>query len=157
MRRAFTPLMLALAGALLAGCSASSSDTGSARFAVSVPQALSSEISRVSVTSSASDIPSVSIDLAPTDGVWGGTIGNLPAGSNRSFLAQAFDSSGTLLFEGAASGVTISANQTTLVAITLQQVNPPPPFENEAPSLTPWWPRPPRCPRAAPSPWWLRP
>ncbi|WP_224371631.1 kelch repeat-containing protein [Hyalangium versicolor] len=135
MKKAFTQFILALTVALLAGCSDSSTDTGSARFAVSVPQALSSEISRVSVTSSAADIPSVTVDLAPTQGFWGGIIGNIPAGSNRTFLAQAFDASGTLLFEGSASGVTISENQTTLVAITLQQVTPPPPFENEAPLI----------------------
>jgi hypothetical protein len=118
--------MLALALALLAACS--SSGTGSAQFAVSVPQSLSSSISRLSVTSSAADIPSVSVDLTSTNGVWGGFLGNIPAGSNRSFLAQAFDASGTLLFEGSASGVSITAHQTALVAITLQRVNAPPPF-----------------------------
>jgi hypothetical protein len=87
------------------------------------------------VTSSAADIPSVTVDLAPTNGTWSGVIGNIPAGTNRTFLAQAFDSSGTLLFEGSASGITISENQTTLVAIILQQVNAPPPFENEAPLI----------------------
>jgi hypothetical protein len=135
MRKALALLLLALTLALQAGCSVSPSRTGSARFAVAVPQSLSSDISRVTVTSSAVDIPSVSIDLAPTHGVWGGIIGNILAGANRSFLAQAFDASGTLLFEGSASGVTISENQTTLVAITLQQVNPPPPFDNEAPLI----------------------
>ncbi len=135
MEKTFTSLTLALTVALLAGCSASPPSTGSAQFAVSVPQALSSEISRVSVTSSASDIPSVTVDLVPTQGVWGGIIGNIPAGSHRTFQAQAFDSSGTLLFAGSASGVTIAEDQTTLVAITLQQVNPPPPFDNEAPLL----------------------
>ncbi|WP_395833011.1 kelch repeat-containing protein [Cystobacter fuscus] len=135
MKKASIPLMLALTVALLAGCSASSSETGSARFAVAVPQALSSEIARVSVTSSASDIPSVTVELAPTRGIWGGTLGNIPAGVHRSFLAQAFDASGLLLFQGAASGVTLAENQTTLVVITLQEVNPPPAFDNEAPLI----------------------
>ncbi|MDY7230343.1 kelch repeat-containing protein [Hyalangium sp. s54d21] len=98
-------------------------------------QSLSSEISRVNVTSSAPDIPSVSIDLAPSNGVWGGIIGNIPAGSDRAFLAQAFDSSGTLLFQGSASGITVTQDQTVLVAIVLQQVNPPPAFDNEAPII----------------------
>ncbi|QAT84912.1 branched-chain amino acid ABC transporter2C amino acid-binding protein [Corallococcus coralloides] len=128
-------LVLALGLALIAGCSATSSDTGSARFAVSVPQALSSDISRVSVTSSGPDIPSVTVDLVQTEGVWGGTIGNIPAGPDRSFLAQAFDASGTLLFSGSASGVSILADQMTFVAITLQELNPPPPFDNEAPLI----------------------
>ncbi|WP_375758441.1 kelch repeat-containing protein [Corallococcus exercitus] len=135
MKKAFTPWMFALAVALLAGCSDSSRNTRPVRFAVSVSQALASDIARVSVTSSAADIPSVTVDLAPTHGVWGGIIGNIPAGSNRSFLAQAFDSSGTLRFEGSATGVTITANQSTLVAITLQQLHPPPPFDNEAPLI----------------------
>ncbi len=128
-------LWLALAVALLASCS-SFSDTGSAQFAVSVPQALNATISRVYVTSSADDFPSVSVDLAPTNGVWGGIIGNIPTGSNRIFHAQAFNSAGNLLFEGSATGVTISANQITLIAITLQQVNLPPPFQNEAPIIS---------------------
>uniref|UniRef100_UPI00406A3797 kelch repeat-containing protein n=1 Tax=Archangium gephyra TaxID=48 RepID=UPI00406A3797 len=135
MKKAFTPLLLALTVALLVGCADSSSEPGSARFAVSVRQALASRIARVSVTSSAADIPSVTVDLAPSNGVWGGTIGNLPAGPNRSFLARGFDASGTLLFEGSSSGVTISTHQTTLVAITLQELHPPPPFENEAPLI----------------------
>ncbi|WNG27104.1 kelch-like protein [Cystobacter fuscus] len=135
MKRAFIPWMLALTVALLAGCSVSSSETSSARFAVSVPQALSSEIARVSVTSSASDIPSVTVELAPTRGIWGGTLGNIPAGAHRSFQARAFDASGLLLFQGAASGITLAENQTTLVVITLQEVNPPPAFDNEAPLI----------------------
>ncbi|WP_224242371.1 Kelch repeat-containing protein [Hyalangium gracile] len=135
MKKACTHLMLALTVALLAGCSASSPDTGSARFAVSAPQALSSSLARVSVTSSAADIPTVTLDLALSNGVWGGIIGDIPAGADRSFHARAFDATGTLLFEGSASGITISANQMSLVAITLQQLNPPPPFDNEAPLI----------------------
>jgi hypothetical protein len=121
MKQISTHLRLALALTLLAGCLPSSSDTGSAQFAVSVPQALSSSISRVSLTVTATDFPSFSVDLVFSQGVWGGFLGNIPAGSNRSFLAQAFDSSGTRLFEGSAVGVSISANQTALIALTHQQ------------------------------------
>jgi hypothetical protein len=124
MKKTSTHLLLALALALLAGCS--SSDTGSARFAVSVPQALSSSLSRVSVTTSAPDSPSVSVNLVFSNGVWGGFLGNLSAGPQRTFLAQAFDASGTRLFEGSVSDVSIVANQTALVALTLQQVHAPP-------------------------------
>ncbi|WP_232537676.1 Kelch repeat-containing protein [Cystobacter fuscus] len=102
---------------------------------MSVRQELVDHISRVSVTSSAADFSSITLDLAPTNGKWGGVLGNIPAGSNRTFLAQAFDASGTKLFEGSTSGITISANQTTEVVLILQQVNPPPPFENEAPLI----------------------
>ncbi|RKI74842.1 kelch-like protein [Corallococcus sp. AB049A] len=135
MRRASLHLMLALAAAVFAGCGDTSGDTGTARFAVSVPQSLSSTIARVAVASGGPDIRTVWVDLAPTNGVWGGTIGNIPAGTGRAFAARAYDASGTLLFSGSADGVTILSNQTTLVAITLQQVNPPPPFDNEAPLI----------------------
>ncbi|NOK16808.1 kelch-like protein [Corallococcus carmarthensis] len=135
MKRVWIHLMLALTAALLAGCGVSSGDTGTARFAVSVPQSLSSNIARVAVASGGPDIRTVWVDLAPTNGVWGGTIGNIPAGTGRAFAARAYDASGTLLFAGSASGVTIAANQTAFVAITLQQLNPPPPFENEAPLI----------------------
>lgn len=135
MTKATSRLLLFLASVLLVSCSSSPSETGSARFAVSVRQELAASITRVSVTSSAADIPSVTVDLTNIDGVWGGIIGNIPAGTNRSFLAQAFDSSGTKLFEGSASGITISANQSTVVAITLQEVAAPPPFQNEAPII----------------------
>jgi hypothetical protein len=134
MRKPFTSLVLALAVSLLAGC-ASSSDSGAVQFAVSVPQSLSSPISRVSVTSSAADIPSVSVDLVSTSGVWGGFLGNIPAGTSRSFLAQAFDSSGNKIFEGSASGIDIFANQTKAVVIILQQLNAPAPFQNAAPLI----------------------
>ncbi|WP_157232222.1 Kelch repeat-containing protein [Hyalangium minutum] len=127
-------LLLALTLALLTSCSPPS-EIGSAQFVVSVPQALSASISRVSVTASAADFPSFSVDLASSNGSWGGLLGNLAAGSNRSFLAQAFDASGTKLYEGSASGVSIAADQTALVAITLQQVNAPPPFQNAAPVI----------------------
>jgi hypothetical protein len=127
--------LLALCLVLLAGCAPSASDMGSAQFAVSVPQALASSISRVSVTAIAADFPSFSVELVSTNGTWGGTLASIPAGSNRSFLAQAFDASGTKLFEGSVSGVSIVADQPALVALSLQQVNAPPPFLNEAPVL----------------------
>ena len=132
MKKLSPQMVLALGLALLAGCSPSSSGTGSVQFAVSVPQALSASVSRVSVTAIAADFPSVSRDLVSTEGSWGGTLDNLPAGAHRTFLAQAFDASGTRLFEGSASGVSIPVDQTALVAITLQQVQAPA-FENEAP------------------------
>jgi hypothetical protein len=53
----------------------------------------------------------------------------------RRLRAQAYDSSGTVRFQGQASGVSISASQTTAVALTLQEVAPPPPYANEAPLI----------------------
>lgn len=136
-RRFRSPLApLALALVLLVGCSSSSTSSGSVQLAASVPQALSaSDVTRVKVTVSAADMSSLSVDLAKSNGSWGGLIGNLPAGSNRSFLAEAFDSSGAKRFQGTASGVTLTANQTTAVVLTLQEVVPPLPYGNEAPVI----------------------
>ncbi|WP_224360765.1 Kelch repeat-containing protein [Hyalangium versicolor] len=119
----------------LAACS-SSQPTGSVQFAASTQQALSaSDVTRVKVTVSAADISPLVVELAKSNGTWGGLIGNIPAGSNRAFLAEAFDSSNTKRFQGQASGITITANQTTAVAITLQEIAPPPPYTNEAPVI----------------------
>jgi hypothetical protein len=60
----------------------------------------------------------------------------LPGSLHRSFLAEAFASSGTRRFQGQASGVTITANQTTTVAITLQEIAPPLPYAWTASSGT---------------------
>jgi hypothetical protein len=75
------------------------------------------------------------VELAPSNGSWGGLIGNVPSGTNRAFLAEAFDASGTLRFKGQVSGISIPPNQTTAVALTLQQTPPPPLYGNEAPFI----------------------
>jgi hypothetical protein len=126
-----------LAALLLLSLSACTSQpTGSVQLAASVQQALSaSDVTRVTVTVSAPGMTSLSVDLAQSNGSWGGLISDLPSGTSRSFLAQAFDSSNTLLFQGSASGVSIPPNQTTAVALTLQQVSPTPPYGNEAPLI----------------------
>jgi N-acetylneuraminic acid mutarotase len=132
------PRLYSLATVLLLGLAACSSSQpqGSVQFAASVPQALSSsDVTRVKVTVSAADMSSLVVDLAKSNGAWGGLIGNIPAGSNRAFLAEAFDSSGTLRFQGQTAGVSITANQTTAVALSLQEVAPPPPYGNEAPVI----------------------
>ena len=129
-------LCLALTLALpLVGCQGEA--TGSAQLAVSVGQGLSSaaSVTRVTVTSSGPGIPSVTTELTRAGEVSTGVISSLPAGTQRSFLARAFDGGDNPLFEGSSSGVTITANQTTLVALTLQEVNPPPPFSNEGPII----------------------
>ncbi|WP_239576865.1 kelch repeat-containing protein [Archangium primigenium] len=121
---------------LLAGCTpTASSPDGSARFAVALAQQLSASIARVTVTASASDFAPRSVDLVVSEGVWSGFLGHIPAGADRAFFAQAFDASDTLLFQGSASGITILPDQTALVALTLQPLSSPPPFDNEAPLI----------------------
>ncbi len=99
----------------LAACTASP-PTGSVQFAASAQALSASDITRVKVTVSASDMSPMTLDLAKSNGSWGGIIGNIPTGSNRSFLAEAYDSTNAKRFQGQTSGVTITANQTTAVA-----------------------------------------
>ncbi|MDC0712640.1 kelch-like protein [Stigmatella sp. ncwal1] len=130
-------LWLKLGLIIVIGCQPQpDSPTGTVQFAVSLGQSLStSDVARMTITSSGPDIPSVTQTLSLTHGKWGGIVTDVPAGVDRSFVVQAFNSGGTLLYKGQSSGVTITANQTTLVATTLQEVTPPPPFSNAAPVI----------------------
>ncbi|ATB42216.1 hypothetical protein CYFUS_007693 [Cystobacter fuscus] len=136
LRLSILPLMLAL----FAGCRSSEppavSATGSVSLVASTGQALAvSDIARVTVTTSAADMPTITIELAQIDGAWGGVIGDIPSGTNRTFLAQAYDSTGTLRYEGRVENVTVRAGVLTLVTLTLQNVSPSTPFTNEAPII----------------------
>ncbi|WP_225409338.1 Kelch repeat-containing protein [Stigmatella hybrida] len=133
---AFPLLMLAV----LAGCEPSplppsGAPTGAMRLAIETASAAPGDVSRVTVTVSASDMASLSTQLVLTDGTWSGVLEGIPAGPHRSFLAQAFTAAGTLRYEGRAEDVTVTADATGLVALTLQDVTPPPPLSNEAPLI----------------------
>jgi uncharacterized protein (DUF2141 family) len=126
--------------ALAAGCGTPQQDedsTGSAQLFGSVEQAISSaDVTSVRVTVSAADMPTRTANLVKTNNQWSGLIGKLPAGTGRTFSAEAFNSSGTRLYAGSATGVTILARQMTTISITLQEVSPAPPFANAAPVIS---------------------
>jgi uncharacterized protein (DUF2141 family) len=127
--------------ALVAGCGAPSPQeedtTGSAQLFGTTAQAITSaDVTLVRVTVSAADMPARTAELVKTNNQWSGLIGKLPAGTGRTFSAEAFNSSGTRLYAGSATGVTILARQTTAVSITLQEVSPAAPFANAAPVIT---------------------
>jgi cysteine-rich repeat protein len=110
---------------------------GSVQVQGSLPQSLStSDIAEVRVTVTAADMSPRTMTLERTGSTWSGTLHEIPAGTQRTFTAEALDSSGTRLYAGQATHVTILAEQTTVVSITLQQVQPPPAFENAAPLIT---------------------
>ncbi|MDC0711290.1 kelch repeat-containing protein [Stigmatella sp. ncwal1] len=129
------PLLLAV----LAGCGSTPppvSATGSVQLAVSAHQTLSaSGITRVTVTFSAADMPPLTTELAQTDGLWGGVLGDIPAGEQRSIQAKAWDSSGTLRYQGQAENVTITVGTVTFVTLTLQSTAASTPYTNEAPLM----------------------
>jgi hypothetical protein len=127
--------------ALVAGCGAPSPQeedtTGSAQLFGTTAQAITSaDVTSVRLTVSAADMPARTAELVKTNSQWSGLIGKLPAGTGRTFSAEAFNSNGTRLYAGSATGVTILARQTTAVSITLQEVSPAAPFTNAAPVIS---------------------
>jgi alpha-tubulin suppressor-like RCC1 family protein len=132
---ALLPLLLAQ----LAACApeASLSPEGSADIAVSAQALSTSEVTRVTLTVSGADIsPSIISNLQNTAGQWRAVVGAIPSGTNRTFLAQAYDASNTKVYEGQATGVTISSATTASVVILLQQSTAPVQFINSAPKVT---------------------
>lgn len=134
--------MIVSVWATVSGCTSTSSEPssdifGSAYVVTSLQHAdFAESVVQVRLSISAEDMPPRTVSLAQTAGQWGGIIGQIPAGIQRTFSAVALDASGASLFEGKAVGVTILPDQTVVVALTLQQVSPPDPFENSAPCIT---------------------
>ncbi len=128
--------------ALAAGCGTSPQEeedtAGSAQLFGTLAQAITSaDVTSVRVTVSAADMQQPRTEsLVKTNGQWSGLVGKLPAGTGRTFSAEAFNSAGARLYAGTAPNVTIMAKGTTAVSITLQEVNPAPPFANAAPVIT---------------------
>ncbi len=121
----------------LAACAPEAGTVGSVQVLGSLPQSVSSaDISEVRVTVTAADMSPRTASLTLTGSSWSGTLEGIPAGTLRTFSAEALDASGTRLYAGQATDVTILAGVTTVVSILLQQVTPPTPFENAAPSIT---------------------
>jgi hypothetical protein len=132
-----------------AGCSSSSTPAekvpaGSARFVIAVHQKQQNQriqqleaedVTRVEVTLDAFDVEPNAIPLVKDGNLWVGTMESIRAGTGRRFHAEAFDSSDEKIYEGEVSGVTIVDGETVQVNILAQQVNRPPPLENEAPII----------------------
>ncbi|MCY1033404.1 hypothetical protein OV207_18265 [Corallococcus sp. BB11-1] len=95
-----------------------------------------SDVQRVDLTVDAVDLPETTVQLAADGSVWTGLLSQLRAGTGRRFRAFAYDSNARLIYQGEATEVTITANQTVQVNILLQQVDPSPAFENAGPLIT---------------------
>ncbi|QSQ20996.1 kelch-like protein [Pyxidicoccus parkwayensis] len=110
--------------------------SGSVEFAGSIPQALAGDdVTRVTVTLTATGVPATTTTLALSNGTWSGTLYQVPAGTNRTFTAEAFNAEGALRYRGQATSVTITSGQTAVVAITLQSIDTAPPFDNTVPCI----------------------
>ncbi|PTL80461.1 hypothetical protein DAT35_27890 [Vitiosangium sp. GDMCC 1.1324] len=110
---------------------------GSAQVQVALPQELSSaDVKGVRVEVRGPGISSpVTAELVKTGSAWQGTIGNIPAGPERVFEAFAYDAAGAVLYRGSSSSTSLGTGATVSVMLTLQQVTPPPPYENEPPQI----------------------
>jgi hypothetical protein len=130
------PLLAALVAMSVSGCRPSEDSTGSAQFVSSLQQSLSAaEVTRVTVTLTAADLPTRTVELEEANGQWGGLMGHIPSGAGRTFTAEAFNASGVKLYAGQVTGVTITKGQTAAVALMLQQVQASPPFQNAVPII----------------------
>jgi hypothetical protein len=138
--------MLAAVATLGAGCSPAKAPqpTGTARVGVDVSNLVVgglqrfSDISRITLTVSGTGItPAIVVDLSKSaSGLqWTAVVGGIPAGTGRTFAAQAFSGTGALLYEGSTTA-DVTANGGAVVVILLQESAPPPGLTNNAPRIT---------------------
>ena len=125
---------LVVAAIMLGGCHPSADPTGQARVSILALSAADVAKVNLAVTGPALAQPMV-FSLFQKGSVWGGLVGGLPAGGNATFTASARDGSGTEIFHGQATDVTIVAGQIATVLITAQQATAPTPFSNAAPVI----------------------
>jgi hypothetical protein len=137
--RAASRVALLLAVGALAACTDGTNVELGARAELKVllPQELASaDVAQVRVEVSGPGIPTPLLaDLAPSGNTWTGALNNIPAGTDRRFTATASDASGKALYKGQSAATPIASGSTVSVAILLQSVNPPVPYENEAPLI----------------------
>jgi hypothetical protein len=140
MRRALVAIALfviACVASSVACVSSESSDLGkgSAEVVATTSSALSSaNIATVVITVTGPNVSTPLVTpLSQSGGTWQGIIGSIPVGADT-FTGDAFDSNGNDIYTGTAQ-VTIVANTQAVVALTLQQKNPPPNYSNTVPII----------------------
>jgi hypothetical protein len=126
-------LALALLGAACGPDPASPATTGAIGISAAVSSASVTAV-EVSVTGAGIASP-LRASLTRSGGAWTGTIDAVPAGADRVVEALARDAGGSVLFRGTATGVSVAAGVMTAVTLVLQEVTPPPPYENTAPVI----------------------
>ncbi len=134
-----TALLLSVGLGLVPGClEVGDQPTGRAHIAVQTNALGLDDIARVEITISGPGIaPAIVTDLAGDPGSgWSGTVADIPPGADRTFTGRAYDALDVLIYEGEAAGVTVIADEMSLVTIFMQQVEPPDPYYNTAPRFT---------------------
>ena len=94
------------------------------------------DVFSVTVTITADDIETpIVVALTKLGDQWVVNLEEIPAGTNRTFTLSARDASGTEIYSGVATGVTITAGQTASVSIGGQETNPAPGTGNASPVI----------------------
>lgn len=123
------PLLLLL-GAGLAFCSGDTltqpevRDSGKASVAISLGKVVATILSRVEVVIAGSDMQEIRQDLTIDGNRATGTVRGIPAGSDRLFTLNGYDSPGGLAYTGSATADVIAGEQVT-VRITMRRVGAP--------------------------------
>ncbi|HEX8822883.1 MAG TPA: thrombospondin type-1 domain-containing protein [Archangium sp.] len=122
--------------AALPTCTSPTEEEGTAEVGVSAQALTSADVTKVTLSVSGTGIsPNIVRELVKTGGQWKGVIGGIPVGTNRTFLAEAFDAANAKIYEGQMTGVPITSGAPTGVTILLQQHTAPHPFVNSAPRI----------------------
>ena len=110
---------------------------GAVALVASTSAALTSaDATSMTVTVSAPDIATpITKSFVQTGGVWQGTIGGIPAGLNRTLTGKAFNAANILIFTGTAPNVAITANNTTSIALVLEQASAVTAFSVQVPRI----------------------
>lgn len=110
-------------------------DTGDVDLNVAISALSSADVVGVRVTITGPGMTPMEADLVNVGGTYRGTIGQIPAGSDRLFTGEARNTNGDVIYRGESAPITIAPGPAALVALRLQQVMTPDPFQNGAPHI----------------------
>ena len=94
-------------------------ESGAASFAIRMGKAVASTLTRAEVVITGSNMNDVRQELTIDDNVATGLVRNIPAGDDRLFTLNGFDSSGNLAYTGSATADVVAGQQVT-VRITMR-------------------------------------
>ena len=127
----YWPLLCALGAGLASGCGSrvtqpepEARDSGVASFTIRVGKAVATALSRAEVVITGSGMAKIRQDLTIDGDTATGTVRDIPAGTDRLFTLNGYDSSGSLTYTGSATADVI-AGQLVTVTITMRRVTTP--------------------------------
>ena len=94
-------------------------ESGEASFAIRMGKAVAATLARAEVVITGSDMDDVRQELSIQDNVVTGLVRNIPAGDDRLFTLNGYDSSGNLAYTGSATADVVAGQQVT-VRITMR-------------------------------------